>query len=281
MNAAVSKDFRQFRKHGSAPVKGSLQRFGQGTTENHFIIQERDRAGLANIKLANCYDKSNRKYEAASAYRDAGNCYKKTSTKQAIECLDKAVNMFLGNGKLNMAARYCKEIGEIYEQEQNIELATEYFERSAELFISEEATASANLSKQKVAQYSAQLAKYPKAIAIYEEIARHSVNNNLLKYGVRGHLLNAGLCQLCKGDVVAITNALDVYQDLDPTFSRTREFKFLANLAAAVDEEDVAKFTDVVKEFDSISHLDALRTTLLLRVKDALKAKELEEEDLT
>lgn len=95
---------------------------------------------------------------------------------------------------------------------------------------------------------------------IYEEIARQSINNNLLKYGVRGHLLNAGLCQLCRGDIVAITNALERYQvhllflclifffptvlaydliiyifrsipivqDLDPTFSRTREYKFLA-----------------------------------------------------
>lgn len=56
------------------------------------------------------------------------------------------------------------------------------------------------------------LFSYPKAIAIYEEIARQSLNNNLLKYGVRGHLLNAGLCQLGKGDVVAITNALERYQ---------------------------------------------------------------------
>jgi hypothetical protein len=54
--------------------------------------------------------------------------------------------------------------------------------------------------------------RYKKAIEIYEEIARQSINNNLLKYGVRGHLLNAGLCQLCKGDIVAITNSLDRYQ---------------------------------------------------------------------
>lgn len=54
--------------------------------------------------------------------------------------------------------------------------------------------------------------RYPRAIEIFEEIARHSVNNNLLKYGVRGHLLNAGICQLCKGDVVAINNALERYQ---------------------------------------------------------------------
>lgn len=54
--------------------------------------------------------------------------------------------------------------------------------------------------------------RYPQAIEIYEEIARHSLNNNLLKYGVRGHLLNAGICQLCKGEIVAITNALEKYQ---------------------------------------------------------------------
>lgn len=58
--------------------------------------------------------------------------------------------------------------------------------------------------------------RYPKAIEIYEEIARHSLNNNLLKYGARGHLLNAGICQLCKGDVVAITNALEKYQVKHP-----------------------------------------------------------------
>lgn len=98
--------------------------------------------------------------------------------------------------------------------------------------------------------------RYHKSIEIYEEIARQSLNNNLLKYGVKGHLLNAGICQLCKGDVVAITNALERYQvyicfhfnlysiaygwlklnnccifffqDMDPTFSGTREYRLLS-----------------------------------------------------
>ena len=56
--------------------------------------------------------------------------------------------------------------------------------------------------------------RYPKAIEIYEDIARQSLNNNLLKYGVKGHLLNAGICQLCKSDVVKINNALERYQVL-------------------------------------------------------------------
>jgi len=93
--------------------------------------------------------------------------------------------------------------------------------------------------------------RYQKATELFEEIARKSINNNLLKYGVRGILLNAGLCQLCRGDTVAINNSLERYQvqtvplncqlvaivnsqcyfflqDIDPTFSGTREYKLLA-----------------------------------------------------
>ncbi|KAG2723996.1 hypothetical protein I3843_02G173800 [Carya illinoinensis] len=240
-----------------------------------------DKAGSTYVKLATCHLKLESKHEAAQAYVDSAHCYKKTSVNEAISCLEQAVNLFCEIGRLSMAARYLKEIAELYESEQNIEQSIVYFEKSADLFQNEEVTTSANQCKQKVAQFAAQLEQYQKSIVIYEEIARQSLNNNLLKYGVKGHLLNAGICQLCKGDVVAITNALERYQELDPTFSGTREYRFLADIAAAIDEEDVVKFTDVVKEFDSMTPLDSWKTTLLLRVKEKLKAKELEEDDLT
>ncbi|KAF9593610.1 hypothetical protein IFM89_024261 [Coptis chinensis] len=240
-----------------------------------------DKAAAVYIKLANCHLKLDSKHEAASAYVDAANAYKKISPKEAITCLENAVNCFTEIGRLNMAARHAKEIGELYETEQDLLQAIAYLERAADLFSSEEVTTSANQCKQKVAQLAAQLEQYAKAVEIYEEIARHSLNNNLLKYSVKGYLLNAGLCQLCKGDAIAITNALEKYQDLDPTFSGTREYKFLADLAAAIDEENVTKFTDVVKEFDTMTRLDAWKTTLLLRAKEALRARELEEDDLT
>ncbi|KAL9996437.1 putative NSF attachment protein [Helianthus debilis subsp. tardiflorus] len=146
------------------------------------------------------------------------------------------------------------EIVELYEQEQNLEHAIAYYDKAADLFQGEEVTPSANQCKQKIAQFSAQLEQYKKAIEICDEIARQSLNNNLLKYGVRGHLLIVGICQLCKGDV-AITNASERYQELDPTFSGTCEYKLLADIAAAMDEDDVAKFTDAVKEFDSMTKL--------------------------
>ncbi|KAE8691609.1 Alpha-soluble NSF attachment protein [Hibiscus syriacus] len=240
-----------------------------------------DKAGSTYVKLVNCHLKSESKHEAAQAYVSAAQCYKKTSTKEAISCFQQAVNLFCDIGRLSMAARYYKEIAELYDSEQNMEQAMDYFEKAAEFFQNEEVSSSANQCKLKVAQFAAQREQYQKAIGIYEEIARQSLTNNLLKYGVKGHLLNAGICQLCKSDVVAITNALERYQDLDPTFSGTREYRLLADIASALDEEDVTKFTEVVKEFDSMTPLDSWKTTLLLRVKERLKAKELEEDDLT
>ncbi|XP_039005139.1 alpha-soluble NSF attachment protein 2-like [Hibiscus syriacus] len=245
-----------------------------------------DRAGSIYVKLANCHLKLESQHEAAQAYVSAAHCYKKTSPKEAISCLQQAVNMFCDIGRLSMAARYgclfyVQEIAELYETEQNIEQAMDYYEKAADFFQSEEVSTSANQCKQKIAQFAAQIEQYQKAIEIYEDIARQEVTNNLLKYGVKGHLLNAGICQLCKGDVVAITNALERYQDLDQTFSGTRECRLLTDIASAMDEEDITKFTDALKEFDSMTPLDSWKTTLLLRVKEKLKAKELEEDDLT
>ncbi len=48
-----------------------------------------------------------------------------------------------------------------------------------------------------VAQFSAEVENYPPAIQIYEDVARLSMDNNLLKYAAKGHLLNAGICRLC------------------------------------------------------------------------------------
>ncbi|KAI7735514.1 hypothetical protein M8C21_017872 [Ambrosia artemisiifolia] len=240
-----------------------------------------DQAGAVYVKLAECFLKLDSKHEAANAFADAGHCYKKTNTTECISRLEQSLDLFMEIGRLGMSARYCKEIAELYEQEKNLEKAMVYYDKAVDLYQGEEVNSTANQCRLKIAQYAAELEQYQKAIEIYEDIARQALNNNLLKYGVRGHLLNAGICQLCKGDVVAITNALDKYQDLDPTFAGSREYKLLAALAASVDEEDVDSFTDAIKEFDSITKLDAWKTTLLLRVKEMLKAKEMEEDDLT
>ncbi|XP_026460664.1 alpha-soluble NSF attachment protein-like isoform X2 [Papaver somniferum] len=122
-------------------------------------------------------------------------------------------------------------IGKLYEVEQNIEKALINFERAADLFQNEKlSTFIANDCKQKVAHFSAQLEQYSREIAMNEDLAKQSLNKNLSKSSVKGYLLNAGLCQLFKADAAAVSNALEHYEELDPTFPGTHEYKFLAAL---------------------------------------------------
>jgi alpha-soluble NSF attachment protein len=222
------------------------------------------------------------KHEAASAYVDAANCYKKSNPTEAVKMLNSAIHMFEDIGRLSMAAKYYKEIADIYEKEEDMEKAMLYYDKAADLYSGEGVESTGNQCKLKVAQYAASLEQYDRAIDIYENVARQSMNNNLLKYSVKGYLLNAGLCQICGKDIVAVHNAIENYQELDPTFNSTRECKFLQDLATAIDEVDTVKFTDVVKEFDSMSRLDQWKTTLLLRAKKALQSKEVvDDDDLT
>ncbi|GJS04180.1 alpha-soluble NSF attachment protein-like protein [Tanacetum coccineum] len=235
----------------------------------------RDKVGAVYVKLAVCYLKLDSKHEATNAFAEAGHAYKKTNPTECISQLEQTLDIFMEIGRLSMSARYCrdseeKKIAVLYEHQHNLEQAMVYYDKAADLYQGEEVSSFANQHRLKIAQYSAELEQY---------IAKQSLNNNLLKYGVKGHLLNPGICQLCKGDVVAITNALDKYQDMDPTFAGSREYRLLANdricMAASIDEEDVDKFTDAIKEYDTITKLDAWKTTLLLRVKELLKANEM------
>ncbi|GJM95797.1 hypothetical protein PR202_ga12575 [Eleusine coracana subsp. coracana] len=191
----------------------------------------------------------NKHEDAADLLDKAGNFFKLAKNCEAAalpippsytaEALNNAVNLFLETGRLNMAARYSKDIGEIYQQEQDLENAAVYLNRAADLFDSEGQSSQANSMTQKIAEIYAQLEKYQEVTELFEELARKSCNNNLLKYSVRGILLNAGICQLCRGDPVAVNNSLERYQDL----------------AASMDEGDVSKFTDAIKEFDSMTRL--------------------------
>ncbi|CAI9113057.1 OLC1v1013585C1 [Oldenlandia corymbosa var. corymbosa] len=171
----------------------------------------------------------------------------------------------------------------MYEEDKELEKSIVYYEKSAHLFQTEDSNSSANQCRQKVAQFASQLGQYPKAVEIFEDIARKIAprwRRQLVEIGVKRHLLKAGICQLCMGDVVvSMENSLGRYRELDPNFSGTREYKLLDDLAAAVEEEDVARFTDTVREYDRMTPLDAWETSLLLRAKEALKAKELEEDD--
>jgi len=57
---------------------------------------------------------------------------------------------------------------------------------------------------------------------------------------------------------------------MDHSFGESREGQFLATLVDTVDKSDHVAFTEALQEFDRMTKLDPWKTTLLLRVKEAL-----------
>jgi alpha-soluble NSF attachment protein len=67
-----------------------------------------------------------------------------------------------------------------------------------------------------------------------------------------------------------LKRALECYQDLDPSFNTTREFKFLQHLLVAVENGDVEQFTQYVIDYDHLTKLDPWKTSILLRIKKSI-----------
>jgi alpha-soluble NSF attachment protein len=94
-----------------------------------------------------------------------------------------------------------------------------------------------------------------------------------MKWSVKDYFLKSGICLLAVGDMVAVNRAFDKYRDLDNTFASTREHQLLVDLADAVEQGDQEAFADKLFQYDQMSKLDKWKTTLLLRVKNAIEEK--------
>jgi len=231
----------------------------------------------AYTKAAECSIKSGSKYDAAMYYVNAANAFKSVNLQEAINCFKIAIELCTDEGKFSMAGKHQKDLGELYEQEAGENSyfnAMESYKTAADLYESEGSNSTATGCLLKAADCGVMSGKpelVEKSGEIYEKIARSSVDNNLLKFSVKGYLLMAGLCRLYKGDTVAVRRALDDYQNWDATFCTTREFKLLEDILNAYEGYNPDAFQQAITEYDSISKFDKKQTPLLVQIKNAIK----------
>lgn len=179
-------------------------------------------------------------------------------------------------GRFTIAAKHHVSIAEIYESEiVDINKAITNYEQAGDYYKGEESNSSANKCLLKVAQYSAQMENYDKAIEIYEQVAQSSMDNQLLRYGAKDHFFRAAICHMCN-DIQDAGVAVARYEEMFPAFSDSRECKLVKALLQAVEDQNVDNYTEAVREYDTISRLDQWYTSLLLKVKKAIA----EEDDL-
>lgn len=182
-------------------------------------------AGGAYAKCAETQIKMKETSRAAQFYQTAAEAFRKVSPTEAVGYFQSAIAMLCDAGRFSTAAKLQKEIGAIYEEEENYEEAIMSYRQAADYFSGENQTSSANNMLLKVAQFSAQLEHYEEAMGIYEEVAKTCMDSNLLKFNAKGHLLNAGICCLATEDQVLIKQKSELYDDIDYAFADSREGK--------------------------------------------------------
>ncbi|XP_053615588.1 alpha-soluble NSF attachment protein [Plodia interpunctella] len=224
-------------------------------------------AGQAFCNAAQLHLKAGVRHDAATNFVDASNCYKKCDPNEAVSCLLKAIEIYTDMGRFTVAAKQHQNIAEMYETEcVDLARAMQHYEQAADYFRGEESTSSANKCMLKLAQYAAQLEHYDKAIQIYDQIAKSSLDNSLLKYSAKEYMFRAALCHLCV-DVLNAQHAIEKYCSLYPAFADTRECKLIKELIEHLEDQNIDAFTEAVKTYDSISRLDQWYTTMLVRIK--------------
>uniref|UniRef100_A0A671XP86 N-ethylmaleimide-sensitive factor attachment protein, alpha b n=1 Tax=Sparus aurata TaxID=8175 RepID=A0A671XP86_SPAAU len=241
---------------------------------NMFKMAKNWSAGNAFSQAALLHLQMQSKHDAATNFIDAGNAFKKADPHEAINCLNRAIEIYTDMGRFTIAAKHHISIAEIYETELvDIDKAIAHYEQAADYYKGEESTSSANKCLLKVATYAAQLEQYPKAIEIYEQVGTHAMDSTLLKYSAKDHFFKAALCHFCV-DMLNAKLAVQKYEEMFPAFSDSRECKLVKKLLDACEEQNVDAYTDSVKEFDTISRLDQWLTTMLLRIKKTIQDEE-------
>lgn len=242
-------------------------------------------AGDAYLRGADCL-RAIKSFETTTLLLAAANCYRNVGLtigadknlesvdlrsnlgQKTISCYEAAHDLALDDGKFTQAARYLKEIAEIYESNQDLKEALIYYEKAADLYETENDnsqiqcwTKIANLMTTK------EIGNFAEAIKIYEKLVNKSIDNNLLKFKTKEYLFKAGLSWLSLDDMVGATRALDRYDTLDASFQDSREAKFLREIIENIKRYDVDGFTNAVIEYDSVTHLDPWTTQILLIIK--------------
>lgn len=243
---------------------------------NAFRMQKQGKeAGLAFERAATIQTKHlNEPDDTANTLVDAFKAYRKTDPEDAARVLNVAINHYTSKGNFRRAATHQQNLAEVYEVElSDQKRAVEAYETAAGWFEGDNAEALANKLYLKVADLAALEEDYYKSIENYEKVAKSSVSNNLMKWSVKDYLLKAGICHLATNDMVGTNRALESYRELDSTFMSTREHQLLVDLAEAVEQGDQEVFTDKLAQYDRMSKLDKWKTTLLLRVKNAIEER--------
>jgi len=249
---------------------------------NQFKIAKNwQKAGIAfNDAAQLSLETSHGNYQAASNFQKAAEMLRKVDKPGAIKALERAVQLFLDDGKFASAAKNKQQVAEIAEEDGRTTDAIIAYEKTCDYYEAENSSSTGMGCLLKAAYLCIDAMEYERAIGIFERVSTYYSTNKLTDFKCKTLFFEASICRLFLGDVVETKKSLNRYCDMKSDFVKSREYTCLSGLIDGCEQFDADAFASAVTEFDSIQPLQRWQTTLLLAIKDKLERENLED-DLT
>jgi alpha-soluble NSF attachment protein len=218
-------------------------------------------------------------YEAASLYIEGANALlnslsdnKLKDLKLVIKYYDRAINIYINNGKWNLAAKKTKIIAELYDEYDILDKndginryiqAIDLYEKEGNNFFD------IKQCSIKIALYKVEKEEFIEAIKIFDDIARKTYHKATFAAGsiAKTDFLRTLLVALMF-DNIKTDQLLNEYRNLDHYFASSRECKFIENLLSCINDNNVEEeFSNICFEYDNITPLDPWQTSILLKIK--------------
>jgi alpha-soluble NSF attachment protein len=225
-------------------------------------------------KAVECYVKLQNNNDAASTKALAANMIARTQTELAAEYFCEASKFIIDEGKLSIAARYLQQAAELYDKDGNAEMALRCYKKMID-YCDVENTVIQKKCVLRFAEILAEVEKYDDAINVYERLIQEGMENHILRFSVHEYCYMALLCIACKNDIVGVEKKIVEYCQIDPAFENDTRHKFITEILAAWNENDVDKFTQTTFEFDNLHKLERICVVLLLRIKKFISIDQL------
>ena len=132
-------------------------------------------AGEVFLKAADAYAMVDSANDSTNMIVEAAQCFKKVNPLDSVNAYRRVIGMYNDAGKFGQSARYCKEMAEVFEADNNKAGALAAYQEAADLFNSDNKKQNGNQCLLKVATLASEAGDIIRAANIYEELARESM----------------------------------------------------------------------------------------------------------
>jgi len=226
------------------------------------------------IKAAQGYEKQRNNYEAAINYENAFKAYQSDENySRAYENAKTSARLFASNDRtLSRAARLYESMAQISKKQKDIKTAFENYSHAINLYNRMDGNnggmqtrlAQANLAAEMGGSYA------DKAIELYEDIAKRSVDEPLLKYNVTSAIGKATLLNMDKfvsrDNIKAISGILGKYIDAYPAFENSAEYDLCHDIDLAFTNGDSEKVKNLCMKYKQTHNLSEWESEVIANV---------------